>query len=61
MVPRLAAVIIGCIGMVVGVGMMVTIVMLPAGVVVALLGVAIFVAGIFAPDFSKRGESRARG
>jgi threonine/homoserine efflux transporter RhtA len=39
MVPRLAAVIIGFIGMVVGVGMMVTIVMLPAGVVVALLGV----------------------
>jgi hypothetical protein len=60
MAPRLAAVIIGFIGMIVGVGMMVTIVMLPAGVVVALLGVAIFVAGIFAPDVSGRGVFRAR-
>jgi len=60
MVPRLAAVIIGFIGMVVGVGMMVTIVMLPAGVVVALVGVAIFVAGMFAPDFDGRGLFRAR-
>jgi hypothetical protein len=60
MVPRLAAVIIGFIGMVLGVGMMVTIVMLPAGVVVALLVVAIFVAGIFAPDFSTPGVFRVR-
>ncbi len=52
--------IIGFIGMVVGVGMMITIVILPAGVVVALLGVAIFVAGIFAPEFSGRGVFRVR-
>ena len=36
--------------MVLGLGMTATIVMLPAGVVLGLLGVAIFVGGIFAPD-----------
>ena len=35
---------------VVGVAMVATIVMLPLGVVIGLLGVAIFVGGVFAPD-----------
>ena len=47
---RLAAVSIGWILMAVGFGMTVTIVMLPVGVVLGLLGVAIFVGGIVAPD-----------
>ena len=40
----------GFILMMVGLGMTVTIVMLPVGVVLGLLGVAIFVGGIFAHD-----------
>jgi len=36
--------------MVIGLGMTVTVVMLPAGVVLGLLGLAAFVAGLFAPD-----------
>jgi hypothetical protein len=47
---RLAAVIIGFIMMVVGLGMTASIVMLPVGVVLLLLGVLIFVGGIFVPD-----------
>ena len=47
---RLAAVSIGWVLMAVGLGMTVTIVMLPVGVVLGLLGVAIFVGGIFRPD-----------
>ena len=42
--------IIGVILMVVGLGMTATVVMLPVGIVLLLLGVAIFVGGIFAPD-----------
>jgi hypothetical protein len=48
--PRLALVIVGFVLMVVGVAMTATIVMLPAGMVLGLLGVATFLAGIFAPD-----------
>ena len=47
---RLAAVIIGFIMMVVGLGLTATLVMLPVGIVLGLLGVAIFVGGLFAPD-----------
>jgi len=47
---RLAAVSIGWVLMAVGFGMTVTIVMLPVGVVLGLLGVAIFVGGIFRRD-----------
>ena len=47
---RVAAVIIGFILTVVGLGLTATIVMLPIGVVLGLLGVAIFVGGILAPD-----------
>ena len=47
---RLAAVIIGFIMMVVGLAMTATIVMLPVGVVLGLLGVVILVGGIFAPE-----------
>jgi hypothetical protein len=45
---HVAALIIGFVMMVVGLGLGVTMVMLPVGVVVGLLGVAIFVAGLFA-------------
>ena len=45
---HIAAVIIGFIMMVVGLGLGVTMIMLPAGVVIGLAGVAIFVGGLFA-------------
>jgi len=47
---RFAAVTVGLLLIVVGVGMMVTIVMLPVGVILDLLGVLILVGGLFAPD-----------
>jgi hypothetical protein len=42
-----AAVFVGFVMMVVGLAMGVTIVMLPLGVVVGLVGVAIFIGGLF--------------
>jgi hypothetical protein len=45
---RVAAMMIGFILTAVGLGMMVTIVMFPMGVVLGLLGIAIFLAGLFA-------------
>jgi len=47
---RVAAVIIGFVMIAVGVGMAVTIVMLPVGIITLLLGVLILVGGIFARD-----------
>ena len=47
---RFAAVTIGLILIILGLGMMVTIVMLPVGVILDLLGVMILVGGLFAPD-----------
>ncbi len=47
---RLAAIIIGFILIAVGLGMTTTIVMLPIGVPLGLLGVLILVGGIFARD-----------
>jgi uncharacterized membrane protein YccC len=47
---RVAAVIIGFVMIAVGVGMAVTIVMLPVGLITLLLGVLILVGGIFARD-----------
>jgi hypothetical protein len=49
---RLAAVVIGFVLMATGVGLTVTIVMLPVGIVLGLLGVAIFVGGLFPRDGS---------
>lgn len=43
-----AAVVIGFVMMVVGLGLGVTMIMLPVGIVIGLLGVAIFVGGLFA-------------
>jgi hypothetical protein len=43
-----AAVVIGFVMMIVGLALGVTMIMLPVGVVVGLLGVAIFVGGLFA-------------
>jgi hypothetical protein len=43
-----AAVVVGLILMIVGLGLGVTMVMLPAGIVIGLLGVAIVAAGLFA-------------
>ena len=45
---HIGAVIVGFVMMVVGLGLGVTMVMLPVGIVVGLLGVAIFVGGLFA-------------
>lgn len=45
---RVAAVIIGFVMMIAGLGMSVSIVLLPVGAVVGLLGVGLFVAGLFA-------------
>ena len=45
---HIAAVIIGFVMMVVGLGLGVTMVMLPVGLVIGLAGVAIFVGGLFA-------------
>jgi len=46
---RLAAVVVGLILMVAGIAMTATIVMLPAGIVTLLIGVAVFVGGMFRP------------
>ena len=43
-----AAVVVGFIMMVVGLGLGVTMIMLPVGIVVGLLGVALVVGGLFA-------------
>lgn len=43
-----AAVIVGFMLMVVGLGLGVTMIMLPVGIVVGLVGVALFVGGLFA-------------
>jgi hypothetical protein len=43
-----AAIVVGFVMMVVGLGLGVTIIMLPAGLVIGLLGAAIFVGGLFA-------------
>ena len=43
-----AAVVLGFIMMVVGLGLGVTMIMLPVGLTIGLLGVAIFVGGLFA-------------
>jgi hypothetical protein len=45
---HIAAVVIGFVMMVVGLGLGVTMIMLPVGIVVGLLGVAIFLGGLFA-------------
>ena len=45
---HVAAVIIGFIMMVVGLGLGVTMIMLPAGLVIGLLGLALFIGGLFA-------------
>ena len=46
---RLAAVVVGLILIVAGIAMTATIVMLPAGIVTLLIGVAVFVGGMFRP------------
>ena len=45
---HIAAVIVGFVMMVVGLGLGVTMIMLPVGLVVGLLGAAIFIGGLFA-------------
>lgn len=45
---HIAAVILGFVMMVVGLGLGVTMIMLPAGLVIGLAGAAIFVGGLFA-------------
>jgi hypothetical protein len=45
---HIVAVIVGFVMMVVGLGLGVTMILLPVGIVIGLLGVAIFVGGLFA-------------
>jgi hypothetical protein len=45
---HLAALIVGFAMMVLGLGLGVTMIMMPAGLVIGLLGVAIFIGGLFA-------------
>ncbi|MCM3880530.1 MAG: hypothetical protein ND807_10525 [Vicinamibacterales bacterium] len=45
---HIAAVVVGLIMMVVGLGLGVTMVMLPVGIVIGLIGAAVFVGGLFA-------------
>jgi archaellum biogenesis protein FlaJ (TadC family) len=45
---HIAALVVGFVMMVVGLGLGVTIIMLPFGIVIGLLGVAIFIGGLFA-------------
>jgi len=45
---HVAAMIVGFVMMVVGLGLGVTVIMLPMGIVIGLIGAAIFVAGMFA-------------
>jgi hypothetical protein len=45
---HIVAVIVGFVMMVVGLGLGVTMIMLPVGIVIGLVGVAIFVSGLFA-------------
>jgi hypothetical protein len=51
---HVAAVIIGFVMMVVGLGLGVTMIMLPVGIVIGLLGVAVFIGGLFA-RFDQKG------
>ena len=53
MFNRMAALIAGSILIVLGLAMTATIVMLPMGVVLGLLGVAILLGGLFAPAFGE--------
>jgi hypothetical protein len=43
-----AAIVVGFVMMIIGLGLGVTIIMLPAGLVIGLVGAAIFVGGLFA-------------
>ena len=45
---HIVAVVVGFVMMVVGLGLGVTMVLLPVGIVIGLLGVAMFVGGLFA-------------
>ena len=50
MFSRTVALIIGFVMMAVGLGMTATIVLVPAGIVIGVLGVAILIGAFFAPD-----------
>ena len=45
---HIAAVVVGFVLMVVGLGLGVTMIMLPAGLVIGLIGAALFIGGLFA-------------
>jgi hypothetical protein len=52
---RAAAIVIGLIMMIVGLGLGVTMIMLPVGIPVGMLGVAMVVAGVFARFDERKG------
>jgi hypothetical protein len=56
---HIVAVIVGLVMMVVGLGLGVTMILLPVGIVVGLLGMAIFVGGLFARIQSVRPGGRS--
>ena len=56
-VGHVVAIVVGFLMMILGLGLGVTMIMLPIGVGVGLTGAAIFVAGLFAPDWFGRRTS----
>ena len=50
-----AAIVLGLVMMVVGMGLGVTMIMLPVGIVIGLLGVAVLISGLFAHFDSRKG------
>jgi hypothetical protein len=46
---HIAAIVVGFVMMVIGLGLGVTMIMLPVGVVVGLIGAVLFVGGLFCP------------
>jgi hypothetical protein len=50
-VGHVAAIVVGFSMMIVGLGLGVTLIMLPVGVVVALTGAAILIGGLFGPEW----------
>jgi hypothetical protein len=50
-VGHLAAIVVGLLMMIVGLGLGVTMIMLPVGIVVGLTGAALFVVGLFGPEW----------
>ena len=53
---RVGAIVLGLLLIVLGIGLGVTMVLLPVGVIVGLIGLFIFIAGVFGPAFRRGGR-----